>query len=200
MRSAQMAGMGGGYIISHKTASKIRSEGLKEFTSEGKTYVVRTCNRCHGSGRYSFNLLHADRCYGCSGTGIVGFKGTAAQLEKREQQNTKARERNANKKREQRESAERERVAQEQRFVELFGALPQLRNAPKLMESRFDGSACTYCYGKIMMGDPIAYNGRALHVACFADMLLDDIDTARGITAQPAQPAQIVPADIELPF
>lgn len=28
-----------------------------------------TCSRCGGSGRYSFNLLHGTRCYGCGGTG-----------------------------------------------------------------------------------------------------------------------------------
>lgn len=28
-----------------------------------------TCSRCGGSGRYSFNLIHGTRCYGCGGTG-----------------------------------------------------------------------------------------------------------------------------------
>lgn len=28
-----------------------------------------TCSRCGGSGRYSFNLIHGTKCYGCGGTG-----------------------------------------------------------------------------------------------------------------------------------
>lgn len=28
------------------------------------------CTRCGGSGRYSFNALDGDRCYGCGGTGV----------------------------------------------------------------------------------------------------------------------------------
>lgn len=27
------------------------------------------CSRCGGSGRYSFNLIHGTKCYGCNGTG-----------------------------------------------------------------------------------------------------------------------------------
>lgn len=27
------------------------------------------CNRCGGTGRFSFNLIHGDKCYGCMGTG-----------------------------------------------------------------------------------------------------------------------------------
>lgn len=32
-------------------------------------YQVVTCRRCGGEGRHSFNLVHADMCYGCGGTG-----------------------------------------------------------------------------------------------------------------------------------
>lgn len=28
-----------------------------------------TCTRCNGTGRYSFNLMHGTKCYGCNGTG-----------------------------------------------------------------------------------------------------------------------------------
>ena len=28
-----------------------------------------TCSRCGGSGRFSFNLIHGSKCYGCNGTG-----------------------------------------------------------------------------------------------------------------------------------
>jgi len=46
------------------------------------TTVVTTkpCTRCGGTGRYSFNLLDLDRCYGCGGTGLkaVAPKGQKA--------------------------------------------------------------------------------------------------------------------------
>ncbi len=28
-----------------------------------------TCTRCNGTGRYSFNMMHGTKCYGCNGTG-----------------------------------------------------------------------------------------------------------------------------------
>lgn len=28
-----------------------------------------TCTRCNGTGRFSFNLQHGTKCYGCNGTG-----------------------------------------------------------------------------------------------------------------------------------
>lgn len=38
------------------------------------------CTRCGGSGRYSFNLMDGDRCFGCAGRGITLTKrGAAAQ-------------------------------------------------------------------------------------------------------------------------
>ena len=33
------------------------------------TYETEACSRCGGGGRYSFNLLDGDKCYGCGGTG-----------------------------------------------------------------------------------------------------------------------------------
>src|SRR5260370_40502191 len=33
------------------------------------SYQVTTCRRCAGEGRHSFNLVHADLCYGCGGMG-----------------------------------------------------------------------------------------------------------------------------------
>ncbi len=41
-------------------------------------FEVQTCGRCGGSGRYSFNLMDGDRCYGCGGTGIKYTKRGAA--------------------------------------------------------------------------------------------------------------------------
>lgn len=33
------------------------------------TYERETCGRCLGTGKYSYNALHGDRCYGCGGHG-----------------------------------------------------------------------------------------------------------------------------------
>jgi len=33
-------------------------------------FETKTCSRCGGSGRFSFNTMHLDMCYGCKGTGI----------------------------------------------------------------------------------------------------------------------------------
>jgi uncharacterized protein (DUF983 family) len=37
-------------------------------------FEIAACGRCGGSGRYSFNLMHGDRCYGCGGSGKVYTK------------------------------------------------------------------------------------------------------------------------------
>lgn len=40
----------------------------------------KSCGRCGGSGRYSFNLMHGSVCYGCGGKGqVLTKKGRAAQ-------------------------------------------------------------------------------------------------------------------------
>lgn len=36
------------------------------------------CGRCGGCGRYSFNQMDGDRCYGCGGTGVKLTKRGAA--------------------------------------------------------------------------------------------------------------------------
>lgn len=41
-------------------------------------FEVKTCVRCGGSGRYSFNLMDGSRCYGCSGNKVVLSKRGAA--------------------------------------------------------------------------------------------------------------------------
>lgn len=39
-----------------------------------------TCGRCGGSGRYSYNQIDGDRCFGCHGTGFaLTRRGNAAQ-------------------------------------------------------------------------------------------------------------------------
>lgn len=43
------------------------------------TYERETCGRCLGTGKYSYNALHGDRCYGCSGHGTrLTKRGEAA--------------------------------------------------------------------------------------------------------------------------
>lgn len=37
-------------------------------------FETKTCGRCGGSGRHSYNQMHGDVCYGCSGTKIVYTK------------------------------------------------------------------------------------------------------------------------------
>ena len=42
-------------------------------------FETELCSRCGGGGRYSFNLMDGDRCYGCGGTGIrLSKRGAAA--------------------------------------------------------------------------------------------------------------------------
>lgn len=44
-------------------------------------FEIETCTRCGGSGKHSFNLMHADRCYGCGGTGVrLTKRGSAAKM------------------------------------------------------------------------------------------------------------------------
>ena len=43
-------------------------------------FETTTCSRCCGSGKYSFNLIHGSRCYGCGGSGkVLTKRGKAAQ-------------------------------------------------------------------------------------------------------------------------
>lgn len=39
--------------------------------------TTHTCTRCHGTGRYSFNLQHGTKCLGCNGTGVQRTKPRA---------------------------------------------------------------------------------------------------------------------------
>ena len=34
-------------------------------------YETKTCNRCGGCGKYSYNQIHGSTCYGCGGSGVV---------------------------------------------------------------------------------------------------------------------------------
>lgn len=43
------------------------------------TFETETCTRCGGCGRYSYNQMHGDICYGCNGKGIrLTKRGRAA--------------------------------------------------------------------------------------------------------------------------
>lgn len=45
-------------------------------------FPTKACTRCGGSGRYSYNTIDGDRCYGCQGTGRMwATKKVAAQVE-----------------------------------------------------------------------------------------------------------------------
>ena len=44
------------------------------------TFEHVVCTRCGGSGKFSYNLMHGDRCYGCGGSGYqLTKRGQAAQ-------------------------------------------------------------------------------------------------------------------------
>lgn len=54
-----------------------------DVTAETKLADVletRVCNRCGGSGKFSFNLRDGDRCWGCGGSGKQRTKRGAAAL------------------------------------------------------------------------------------------------------------------------
>lgn len=50
------------------------------LTTPDKTlFESKYCGRCGGSGRYSFNLMDGDRCFGCHGSGVqLTARGKAA--------------------------------------------------------------------------------------------------------------------------
>ena len=49
------------------------------MTAKTPIFEVETCSRCCGSGKFSFNQMHGDRCYGCGGVGTKRTKrGKAA--------------------------------------------------------------------------------------------------------------------------
>lgn len=50
----------------------------KLLTPETTMFESSYCSRCSGSGKYSFNLMHGDRCYGCGGQGVKLTKRGAA--------------------------------------------------------------------------------------------------------------------------
>jgi hypothetical protein len=53
------------------TASIATDSGDRQM---GFLFETKSCSRCGGSGRYSFNLMHGDKCYGCGGSGLQHTK------------------------------------------------------------------------------------------------------------------------------
>jgi ribosomal protein S27AE len=49
-----------------------------ETTDKPLKLETETCPRCGGSGRFSWNAMHGDRCYGCGGAGERYTKRGAA--------------------------------------------------------------------------------------------------------------------------
>ncbi len=49
------------------------------MTPDKTLFESEYCGRCGGSGRYSFNLMNGDRCFGCGGSGVqLTKRGKAA--------------------------------------------------------------------------------------------------------------------------
>jgi len=56
--------------ITESEAAKIMGCAVKALRGRMVALgYVETCSRCLGSGRYSFNQIDGDRCYGCNGKG-----------------------------------------------------------------------------------------------------------------------------------
>lgn len=51
-----------------KEAPRLVSAAKVRLIKAGKI-DYKVCGRCGGSGRYSFNMIDRDRCYGCNGSG-----------------------------------------------------------------------------------------------------------------------------------
>lgn len=49
------------------------------MTPDQSLFEAKFCGRCGGSGKFSFNLMDGDRCYGCHGSGVqLTARGKAA--------------------------------------------------------------------------------------------------------------------------
>jgi hypothetical protein len=53
-------------VYAHTLAAK-ETEMSELKSKEG--LEIKHCSRCGGSGKFSFNLMHGSRCYGCQGSG-----------------------------------------------------------------------------------------------------------------------------------
>lgn len=74
--------------------TSMRPPTFKAFLTEARTLSKVPCRRCGGSGKFAYNLLHGDMCYGCHGSGYqyVDLEAerrraiTAAETRRRRQQ------------------------------------------------------------------------------------------------------------------
>lgn len=59
---------------------------FSQFLNEGTKSKV-PCRRCGGSGKYSYNLIHGTKCYGCNGTGfqMVDLEKEKKSIERKQQ-------------------------------------------------------------------------------------------------------------------
>jgi hypothetical protein len=62
-------------IPSPVSIDEFRTKNLREL------FEVENCGRCGGTGKYSFNLVDLDRCYGCNGSGWKYTKRGKRQVE-----------------------------------------------------------------------------------------------------------------------
>lgn len=53
-----------------KNPSRLANVAKARLHKDGKL-AYENCGRCGGSGRYSYNQIDGDRCFGCNGKGIV---------------------------------------------------------------------------------------------------------------------------------
>lgn len=57
--------------------------------TDANGFEIQTCTRCGGCGRYSYNQMDGDRCYGCGGTGKQYTNRAKAARAKREELQTR---------------------------------------------------------------------------------------------------------------
>jgi hypothetical protein len=68
------------HAIVRITETKPQPKGTTDMPI--KTRMETTpCGRCGGSGRYAFNLMDGDKCYGCNGKGVKYTKSASVALD-----------------------------------------------------------------------------------------------------------------------
>lgn len=106
--------------------------GFKEFITEQKVKndspVKVTCARCAGSGKFSYNLVHGDKCYGCSGRGYV--MSTVGKEKAKEKRRAKAEEK-AKAEAEVRKQKEKEMASSWEETVEKYKDDPRIADHVK---------------------------------------------------------------------
>lgn len=121
------------------------------------------CRRCHGSGRFSYNSLDGDLCYGCEGFGHEPRSIVLEDALRRAKARIARREREARKAREAMEAAARARV---EGIVALQAAEPEIFEALAAAHGRVVVRDFVSYYGSLRFVEEswawIAYEGRGL--------------------------------------